>query len=415
MSQSHRPGAPDDDWGRYARGRDHFGRDVWVRPRHMAERHETIEHLEPRHALAVLERWTWDDFRLVESLHDRAHGPPADLDPDRRREKMLDALTRDVEMGRLVFHRERLEPGAAGTEPVQPAPPPDRPPATPWRPASTWIEVALVEGDTPVRGERVLIVDPAGQQHVTPTNDEGVARVEGIEPGICDVSFPRIDGREWVRRGGRFGGSGSSTPVIVSRGQHASFVAKRSGLRALDTVWSHPDNAELRARRDANLLVPGDTVAVPSREDRVEDCATTLRHVFVVRRGRLGLRLRFEQPRGEPWQAGQCDVVVRQDIMRVQRDAGGALSIDVPMDVQQVEVGGVFDDKLALWTGDLEPVETGRGVCQRLLDLGLLDAEEGTPAALRAALEEFQCDEGLSVTGEADASTRARLREVHGC
>ena len=35
-------------------------------------------------------------------------------------------------------------------------------------------------------------------------------------------------------------------------------------------------------------------------------------------------------------------------------------------------------------------------------------------ALMHYALEEFQCDQKLSVTGELDSATRAKLKELHG-
>ena len=43
-------------------------------------------------------------------------------------------------------------------------------------------------------------------------------------------------------------------------------------------------------------------------------------------------------------------------------------------------------------------------------ELGEVDAEQ-----LRIAIEEFQCDQELTVNGEADQPTRDRLLELHGC
>jgi hypothetical protein len=325
-----------------------------------------------------------------------------------------DPIIEAFEDGRLWLWR--VPPAGVPRPSVFPDRPPSRPP--PARPVEvlTWIEILLIdEWQGRVANEQVLIIGPDGARHSVRTNDDGLVRVDDLHSGICEVGFPRIDGREWFRKGERPGESGGSAPVVVTRGQHASLLAMRGGLRSLDTLWSHPDNAELRARRDANLLIAGDTVAVPARDDRFDDCATAHRHVFVVRRGQLRLRLRFEQPRGEPWQAGKCDVVIQGAVTTMSRDTKGALAVDVPMGVQQVEVGGLFESNVVLWTGDLEPIDTDRGVRQRLLDLGLVDVEDPPGAQVRAALEEFQCDEGLPVTGEADASTRSRLREVHGC
>ena len=46
----------------------------------------------------------------------------------------------------------------------------------------------------------------------------------------------------------------------------------------------------------------------------------------------------------------------------------------------------------------------------------LLDGTGSGPLhELLAAIEEFQCDYGMPVTGDMDDTTRAKLMEVYGC
>ncbi len=80
--------------------------------------------------------------------------------------------------------------------PGQPQPPGREPPA-----ALTWIEITLVdETGEPLPGERFLLVLPDGSRRNGRLDDKGFARVEQIPAGVCDVSFPDIDGREWRRK-----------------------------------------------------------------------------------------------------------------------------------------------------------------------------------------------------------------------
>ncbi len=64
---------------------------------------------------------------------------------------------------------------------------------------TSWIEITLVddEGD-PVAGERYRVTLPDGSTLAEgTTDDKGFARVSHIDPGICKVTFPNIDGRAW--------------------------------------------------------------------------------------------------------------------------------------------------------------------------------------------------------------------------
>lgn len=63
----------------------------------------------------------------------------------------------------------------------------------------SWIEVELVdEEDQPVPGERYEITLPDGKTVASGTLDEnGFARVDGIDPGTCQVTFPELDKDTW--------------------------------------------------------------------------------------------------------------------------------------------------------------------------------------------------------------------------
>jgi type VI secretion system secreted protein VgrG len=76
--------------------------------------------------------------------------------------------------------------GAASAAPAKPKP-------------TNWIEISLVdlEGE-PVAGEPYKIMLPDGQTVAEGTTDEkGGARVDGIDPGTCKVTFPNRDSRSW--------------------------------------------------------------------------------------------------------------------------------------------------------------------------------------------------------------------------
>ena len=49
----------------------------------------------------------------------------------------------------------------------------------------------------PMRGERYQIKLPDGTVKEGKLDDDGKARIDGIDPGSCKITFPDIDGREW--------------------------------------------------------------------------------------------------------------------------------------------------------------------------------------------------------------------------
>ena len=62
---------------------------------------------------------------------------------------------------------------------------------------SAWIGIALVDRDKkPVPHQFFVVTLPDGQPVRGNLDDNGKARIEGIDPGECQVSFPALDRRE---------------------------------------------------------------------------------------------------------------------------------------------------------------------------------------------------------------------------
>jgi hypothetical protein len=86
--------------------------------------------------------------------------------------------------------------GPAGEErdAAQEPPPPER------RTPRTWIEIQMVgEDDLPLAGERYAIELPDGSRREGRLDSKGLARVDGIDPGSCVITFPALDEEAWTR------------------------------------------------------------------------------------------------------------------------------------------------------------------------------------------------------------------------
>jgi hypothetical protein len=63
---------------------------------------------------------------------------------------------------------------------------------------TSWIEFELVgEDDKPIPGEKYRVTLPDGSVDEGTLGEAGVARVEGFEPGQCEITFPELDQEAW--------------------------------------------------------------------------------------------------------------------------------------------------------------------------------------------------------------------------
>ncbi|HAV64562.1 MAG TPA: hypothetical protein DCY13_19615 [Verrucomicrobiales bacterium] len=101
------------------------------------------------------------------------------------------------EVAKLKSEQRELKKGKYGAEKVKPLKPPQTEDEK--KEKSSWIEIELLDEDNePVAGEAYRVKLPDGETVAEGTLDEkGRARVEGFEPGQCEVTFPNLDKSVW--------------------------------------------------------------------------------------------------------------------------------------------------------------------------------------------------------------------------
>ncbi|MBK8258038.1 MAG: hypothetical protein IPK82_35900 [Polyangiaceae bacterium] len=105
-------------------------------------------------------------------------------------------LVRAFDVGDLVLLRIADVEGTGGPKPKRPS---TIPPIQPVK--KTWIEVELLDEDGKPVATDLLLTLPDGTKKTLPI--EGFVRIDNIDPGTCDIQFPKIDAREWKRSQGR--------------------------------------------------------------------------------------------------------------------------------------------------------------------------------------------------------------------
>lgn len=86
-----------------------------------------------------------------------------------------------------------------GTPVLQDRPEPSsRPRPEPGKKRS-WIEIELLDDDGRRVATELVVTLPDGSK-IRPSFG-GFLRIDDIDPGLCDIEFPKIDGREWEKAG----------------------------------------------------------------------------------------------------------------------------------------------------------------------------------------------------------------------
>jgi hypothetical protein len=208
----------------------------------------------------------------------------------------------------------------------------------------------------------------------------------------------------------------------VKQGEYITKIATDYGFKDYQTVWDHPQNAALRAKRKTpNVLYPGDALFIPERELREESRPTDSRHRFKVKGKPLMLRLQLLDLHERVITGTKCVLQVEGQSFELTTDGRGRIEHEIPPTAQSGRLvlrdpKTLLETELPLQIGSLDPVDTVSGQRARLRNLGyLVDLEgEDEDAELRTAIEEFQCDHTLGVDGKCGPATQAKLRDVHG-
>ncbi len=221
-----------------------------------------------------------------------------------------------------------------------------------------------------------------------------------------------------------FGAGIDDRKLHSPEGDHLAKIASAFGFSDWRTIWTHPNNADLKKdRQNPNVLFPADLVYIPDRQLREESCSTDKKHSFVQTTSDLKLRLTLRDQYEQPIANASCNLILGARPNTVTTDASGKIEVDIQPDdhdgvliIQNPETP-FASTPIPFTIGDSDPVLETSGQVARLNNLGYSagDLQQPDPATFQSAVEDFQCDNNLTVDGICGPATQAKLKHEHGC
>ena len=203
--------------------------------------------------------------------------------------------------------------------------------------------------------------------------------------------------------------------VTINQGDDIAKLAHEYG-HFPDKIWNHPENAALKAKRKTpNQLMPGDEVFVPDLELRQENKATDQKHKFKRKGTPHKFRIQLKRL-GKPRKNEDYVLEIDDKQKTGKSDGEGVIEEWIPGNAKSgrlVLQGG--KEVIPLRLGDLNPVDEISGIQQRLNNLGFKCGSESGEMddQTRRALIRFQEAYKLEASGDRDAATIAKLRELY--
>ena len=291
----------------------------------------------------------------------------------------------------------------------------------------TWVEFDLLDKNKrPVKGLSVEVTLPDGSIEKGSLSEKGSFRKDGIDPGTCRVRFPDLDGREWAKASSFAEGAAVTLlkgapkipagPHKVIQGDHVASIAADAGYLSWKTIWDDGKNAALKAKRNPNVLYPGDILEIPVKQKKEENIPTTEYTTFQTIGDPVQLKIVVLDWSGNPVVDTELDIQL--DAGEKIKTAGDGSATKKVVDPQGNKEGKLLVKgySLALKLGHLDPVEEVTGQVWRLNNLGYRagNATTADDPVFKSAVEEFQCDYVLAVDGICGSNTQGKLKDTHG-
>lgn len=210
----------------------------------------------------------------------------------------------------------------------------------------------------------------------------------------------------------------------VLQGEHVTRIAQQYGFTDYRIIWDHASNADLKkTRKNPDVLLPGDRISIPELQRKEESCSTGGRHKFEAPKKRLSLYIVLQNAARKAMADIACEIRVEGERHALVTDDRGMISCALQPTAERavLTIGETSGDApIQIRIGHLDPVEEPSGQAARLNNLGYFAgpiagfSEADNKLLFLSAIEEFQCEQKLTVDGKCGPKTQAELKRVHG-
>jgi len=267
----------------------------------------------------------------------------------------------------------------------------------------SWVGLTLVDQTgTPVPNRPYRVIKPDGTTVDGLLDSNGAAMIQGLDPGNCQIWCPYVEPHP-------------ETTYTVKDGDHVSGIAQSFGFDDYTTVWNDPGNSDLQQQRtDPHVLQPGDSLTIPEVNAQPgANKPTSAKHPFQINLSPLKLRLTLLDLAAKPMKSAPVTVAG----VPLTTDGNGLVEATVDKSAADATLDSAGSE-VDLSLGGLNPSDdtSDAGYKARLYNLGFLwdSSVDDTDDEMVIALQDFQAQYSLTVSGQLDDATKAQLQQTYG-
>jgi hypothetical protein len=130
----------------------------------------------------------------------------------------------------------------------------------------------------------------------------------------------------------------------VQQGECLASISKRYGFQDYKSIYYDENNADFRERRpNPNVICPGDQLYIPDRRSKIIDHSTDQRHVYVLKRQKVMLRVIVQDEDGNPTASAEYKLMLPGGTISGTTSVDGLVEHEVSADLDRATLDVTFN------------------------------------------------------------------------